>query len=78
MAVLSPIWSSKPPTARRVRQRIGTVMKWAIAHSSNAGSDLSKKSRADKSFLHFSSSTIVIHSIAIRNQLVHSDGVFSA
>ena len=31
MAVLSPIWNRKPPTARRVRQRIGTVMKWAIA-----------------------------------------------
>ena len=31
MTVLSPIWNSKPPTARRVRQRIGTVMKWAIA-----------------------------------------------
>ena len=31
MAVLSPIWNSKPTTARRVRQRIGTVMKWAIA-----------------------------------------------
>ncbi len=31
MAVLSPIWNTKPPTARRVRQRIGTVMKWAIA-----------------------------------------------
>ena len=30
MAVLLPIWNSKPPTARRVRQRIGTVMKWAI------------------------------------------------
>ena len=31
MAVLSPIWNTKPPTARRVRQRIATVMKWAIA-----------------------------------------------
>ena len=31
MAVLSPIWNTKPPTARRVRQRITTVMKWAIA-----------------------------------------------
>ncbi|WP_022707856.1 tyrosine-type recombinase/integrase [Paracoccus zeaxanthinifaciens] len=28
---LMPIWTSKPETARRVRQRIGTVMKWAIA-----------------------------------------------
>jgi len=32
LAVLQPIWLEKPETARRVRQRIGTVMKWAIAH----------------------------------------------
>ncbi|SDE47675.1 tyrosine-type recombinase/integrase [Limimaricola pyoseonensis] len=31
LAVLQPIWLEKPETARRVRQRIGTVMKWAIA-----------------------------------------------
>ena len=31
MGVLLPIWHSKPETARRVRQRIGTVMRWAIA-----------------------------------------------
>ena len=31
LAVLSPIWTAKPETARRVRQRIGTVMKWAVA-----------------------------------------------
>lgn len=31
LAALSPIWVSKPETARRVRQRIGTVMSWAIA-----------------------------------------------
>lgn len=31
LAALSPIWTEKPETARRVRQRIGTVMKWAIA-----------------------------------------------
>lgn len=29
--VLSPIWLSKPETARRVRQRIGTVLDWACA-----------------------------------------------
>lgn len=28
---LSPIWTSKPETASRVKQRIGAVMKWAIA-----------------------------------------------
>ena len=31
MAVLLPIWSSKRVTAGRVRQRIGAVMKWAVA-----------------------------------------------
>ena len=31
LAILKPIWSSKPATARAVRQRIGAVMKWAIA-----------------------------------------------
>ena len=31
MAVLTPFWTIKPETARRVRQRIGTVMKWAVA-----------------------------------------------
>ena len=31
MSVLLPIWTTKAETARRVRQRIGAVMKWAIA-----------------------------------------------
>lgn len=31
LAVLMPIWTEKAETARRVRQRIGTVMKWAVA-----------------------------------------------
>ena len=31
MAVLLPIWTAKAETARRVRQRIGTIMKWAVA-----------------------------------------------
>ncbi len=31
LAVLVPIWSAKPETARRVRQRIRAVMRWAIA-----------------------------------------------
>ena len=31
LAVLVPIWHAKPETARRVRQRIGAVMRWAIA-----------------------------------------------
>ena len=31
MAVLLPIWHDKHETARRVRQRISTTMKWAVA-----------------------------------------------
>lgn len=31
LAVLTPIWTTKQETARRVRQRIGTVLKWAVA-----------------------------------------------
>lgn len=31
LAALSEIWTLKPETARRVRQRIGTVLKWSIA-----------------------------------------------
>ena len=31
MAVLLPIWHEKHETARRVRQRISTTMKWAVA-----------------------------------------------
>ena len=32
LRVLTPIWGSKAETARRVRQRIRTVLKWAMAH----------------------------------------------
>ena len=31
IAVLSPIWHDKPTTAKRVRQRIGAVLTWAVA-----------------------------------------------
>ena len=31
MDCLSPIWANRPETAKRVRQRIAAVMKWAIA-----------------------------------------------
>ncbi|MYE11883.1 MAG: tyrosine-type recombinase/integrase [Gammaproteobacteria bacterium] len=30
LAVLAPIWTAKPKTARAVRRRIGVVMRWAI------------------------------------------------
>ncbi len=32
MAILIPIWNPKRVTARKVRQRIGAVMRWAVAH----------------------------------------------
>lgn len=31
LTALTPIWNEKPETARRVKQRIGVVLKWAIA-----------------------------------------------
>ncbi|MYA44638.1 MAG: tyrosine-type recombinase/integrase [Gemmatimonadetes bacterium] len=31
LAVLQPVWTAKPSTGRKVRQRIGAVMAWAIA-----------------------------------------------
>ena len=31
MEVLEPIWSTRPETARRVKQRISAVMRWAIS-----------------------------------------------
>ena len=36
MAVLQPIWNAKAVTAGRVRQRIGAVMRWAIAQGYRA------------------------------------------
>ena len=36
MSVLLPIWSTKPESARRIRQRIGAVMKWAVAQGYRA------------------------------------------
>ena len=32
LAVLEPIWVAKPETASRVRQRMETVMDWAVSH----------------------------------------------
>ena len=32
LRVLTPIWSAKPETARRVRQRIRATLRWAMAH----------------------------------------------
>ena len=32
LTVLTPIWSTRPETARRVRQRLRTIFSWAMAH----------------------------------------------
>ena len=32
LQVLTPIWTTRPETARRVRQRMSTVFKWAMAY----------------------------------------------
>ncbi len=32
LTVLTPIWSTRPETARRVRQRMRTIFKWAMAN----------------------------------------------
>jgi integrase len=37
LQVLSPIWNEKAETARRVRQRIGTVLEWARAAGHRSG-----------------------------------------
>lgn len=37
LRVLTPIWTAKPETARRVRQRIRTVLGWAQAHGFTSG-----------------------------------------
>lgn len=37
LRVLTPIWLTKPETARRVRQRIGSVLDWAKASGFRAG-----------------------------------------
>lgn len=37
MAVLSPIWTAKPETARRVRQRLKAVLEWARAAGHRSG-----------------------------------------
>jgi len=37
LRALTPIWQAKPETARRVRQRIKTVLDWARAHGHRSG-----------------------------------------
>src|SRR5258706_3576088 len=37
LKALSPIWLAKPETARRVKQRIETVLDWAKAHGFTSG-----------------------------------------
>lgn len=56
LGVLMPIWTEKAETARRVRQRIGAVMKWAIAQGwrqDNPAENIDKAlPKVDKSQIH--------------------------
>ena len=48
MKVLTPIWVNKPDTAKKIRQRLRTVVKWARAQGHFTGDDPMKLPR-----LHF-------------------------
>lgn len=56
LQVLAPIWSSKPETARRVKQRLAIILDWARAAGHRSGDNptrllndaLPKHSRADR------------------------------
>ena len=50
MAVLLPIWTRKHATARQVRQRIGTVMKWAIAQGYPTATTTRRPRRSPRPF----------------------------
>ena len=53
VSVLEPIWTEKRETARRVRQRIGKIMKWAVAqefrHDNPAGEAITEALPKDSS-----------------------------
>lgn len=62
LRVLTPIWNDKHETARRVRQRISTVMKWAIgkgwrqddpAHSITSALPKPNKAPVNRKALHY-------------------------
>ena len=45
LAAITPVWNTRPETARRVKQRIGSVMDWAMANgwrSDNPANTISK------------------------------------
>lgn len=46
LTALTPIWNTHPETARRVKQRIGTVMKWAMAQGWRADNPAEAISKA--------------------------------
>jgi len=57
LAVLTPIWASKPGAARVVRTRIGVVMRWAVAKGyrgdNPAGEAISAALPANGGHVHF-------------------------
>ena len=42
LAALTPIWTVKPETARRVGQRVETILDWAIAQGNLADNPAGK------------------------------------
>ncbi|MES0198612.1 integrase arm-type DNA-binding domain-containing protein [Mesorhizobium sp. M0011] len=75
LRVLSPIWLKKPETARRVRQRIGTIMDWAKAAGYRTGDNpidgiakgLPKQGDGKKHFATIPSSEVAAFIKALRN-----------
>ena len=64
LKLLEPIWTAKPETARRVRQRVKTILDWAVAqglrHDNPAGESLNAvlprlpRTKAHHPALHYS------------------------
>ena len=77
MGVLLPIWNEKRETARRVRQRIGAVMKWAVAQEYRQdnpagdaiGAALPKNGvqRKHMAFIHYSEVSKVLDTVKSSN-----------
>lgn len=49
--VLKPIWTKRVETARRVLQRMGTVLNWAVAHGHSAGNPAAVVAKASSTLL---------------------------
>ena len=82
LAALSPIWTTKPETARRVRRRVSAIFKWAVAsgyrYDNPAGDALSqvlpKTPRVSRHFkaIHYSAVPNALKSIRSSRALASS------